>query len=136
MKIAFMPRQKGNLDLGLVYGGIGIFALLGLRLFSQLTLLFPPCPFHRLTGIPCPTCGATRCGLLLSQFHILEAFLVNPLFVLTCFGVAAWAVSALALLVMRKEVRFHLGSEMRPVLRFALIGCIALNWVYLIYASA
>ena len=132
MKIVLVPRQKEHLSLGLVYGGIGIFALAGLRLFSQVTALFPHCPFHRLTGIPCPTCGATRCSILLSQFRVWDAFLINPLFVTACLGIAGWAVSALALLVMQRRIRFDFAHEVKPILRILVMCCIVLNWAYLV----
>ena len=132
MKLRIVHRGKGDLDLGVIYGGIGIFAFIGARFFSELTLLLPPCPFHLLTGLPCPTCGATRSGLLLSQFRLLDAFLTNPLFVLVCAGVAAWAVSAFALHIFGRRVRIRPVARAQSVIRFFLIGTVLVNWVYLI----
>lgn len=38
-----------------------------------------PCYFHRLTGYPCVTCGATRSVLALVHGHLFDALRLNPL---------------------------------------------------------
>ena len=35
------------------------------------------CPFHAITGKPCPGCGMSRAFLLLGQFKIIEALRYN-----------------------------------------------------------
>jgi hypothetical protein len=132
MKIEFIRRKKGDLNLGLIYGGIGIFGFVGARFFSKLIALVPPCPFHSITGLPCPSCGTTRSGILLSQFRVLEAFRTNPFFVLVCVGVAIWALSAFILHIMGKRMRIVRFNESTPLIRVLLIGTILANWIYLI----
>jgi hypothetical protein len=41
----------------------------------------PPCPFHWLTGLHCPGCGATRALHALLHGDIAKAFSMNALFV-------------------------------------------------------
>lgn len=36
------------------------------------------CPFHWLTGLNCPFCGAQRMVVELLHGHIVEAFWLNP----------------------------------------------------------
>ena len=132
MFVKLEERKKGDLDLGLIYGGIGIFGFLGATFFSKLTVLLPHCPFHLITGLPCPTCGATRSGILLSQLQILDAFLTNPLFVIVCFGVGLWALCALALHFFGKRLRFESWNQVKPFIRILLVVVIMANWVYLI----
>lgn len=132
MFVKLEERKKGDLDLGLIYGGIGIFGFLGAKFFSGFTALLPHCPFHLLTGLPCPTCGVTRSGILLSQFRIIDAFLTNPLFVVICFGIGLWAFSALALHFLGKRLRFESWNRAKPVIRILLVVVILVNWVYLI----
>ena len=132
MKIKIVKKEKGDLDLGLVYGGIGIFGFVGARFFSGLAALLPRCPFHHLTGLPCPTCGTTRSGILLSQFRFFDAFLANPLFVLICFTVSVWALSALVLHVLEKRIRIDQFEKLKPFIRILLIVVIMGNWIYLI----
>ena len=42
---------------------------------------YPPCPFHALTGLLCPGCGATRALAALVHGNLAEAMHSNGLFV-------------------------------------------------------
>src|ERR1043165_6726669 len=42
---------------------------------------FPPCPFHALTGLNCPGCGATRAAHELLHGHFAAAIRDNALLV-------------------------------------------------------
>lgn len=77
-------RRVPWITLGGLASGLGIW-LLGL-LAPWLPSL-PPCPLKTLTGLPCATCGLTRCVLALGQGQWREAFHWHPA-----------AVAALALL--------------------------------------
>ncbi len=44
--------------------------------------LYPLCPFHAITGLLCPGCGATRALVALAHGHIHEAITQNALIVL------------------------------------------------------
>ncbi len=50
--------------------------------------LFPPCPFHRLTGLWCPGCGMTRALHDLLHGHLVQALGAN-LFVLPTLALGA-----------------------------------------------
>jgi hypothetical protein len=54
------------------------------------------CPFHALTGIPCPGCGGTRALLRLASADPSGAFALNPLVSMAVLG--ALSLAALALL--------------------------------------
>jgi hypothetical protein len=53
--------------------------------------LFPPCMFHKYTGLYCPGCGSTRSLHQLAHGNLLEAIRLNPL---TVAAVAAGCVGA------------------------------------------
>jgi len=59
---------------------------------GTLHLVPPPCPLKAHLGIPCATCGGTRCALALVNGHLREAFHWHP--VLALLGL----ISPLALL--------------------------------------
>lgn len=42
-------------------------------------IVFPPCPFHRLTGYYCPGCGGTRAVRALFRGHLAASFFYHPL---------------------------------------------------------
>ena len=70
------------------------------------------CPFHWLTGLDCPFCGAQRMMLALLQGHVAEAFWCNPaLFIALPFVLAWW--------LWKKEISSRTA--------FVLL-CLALVW--------
>jgi hypothetical protein len=61
---------------GLVLSGMLFF------LNPATTWFFPPCFFHKLTGLYCPGCGSTRALHCLLHGELREALHYNALFVL------------------------------------------------------
>jgi Protein of unknown function (DUF2752) len=53
---------------------------------------YPVCQFHRLTGLECPGCGATRAAHALLHGDFSAALRDNALFVLALAGLAARGV--------------------------------------------
>ncbi|MBO4802879.1 MAG: DUF2752 domain-containing protein [Bacteroidaceae bacterium] len=49
-----------------------------------------PCPFHFLTGLDCPFCGAQRMVLALLHGQVSEAFWLNPGLAVGAPLVGAW----------------------------------------------
>ena len=47
---------------------------------SQHYHIYIPCYFHKITGLYCPGCGATRCILSLLKGNIYDAYRYNRLF--------------------------------------------------------
>jgi len=45
--------------------------------------IFPPCPFHLLTGQYCPGCGSLRAIHKLLHGQLMAAFMLNPLLVVS-----------------------------------------------------
>lgn len=59
-------------------------ALLFLRFYNPASSgLYPPCPFHALTGLHCPGCGTLRGLHQLLHGNLAAAFAFNPLMVLS-----------------------------------------------------
>lgn len=66
---------------------------LGARAVAAGRLFLPPCPVKLFTGIPCATCGLTRCTLALARGRLGEALHWHPVAVFLLFGAllaAAW----------------------------------------------
>ena len=102
------PWQRRAAWLGLALGTLGVLAVArvlhpdprGFGTHTQLGL--PPCAFHALTGLPCPTCGLTTSFAYMARWQITPAFGAHPvgvpLFVLTglacgaalCGAARAW----------------------------------------------
>ena len=95
-------------------------------------LPWPGCWFRALTGIPCPTCGCTRCLLALTHGDFAAALRLNPLFSVGCLALTLWLAGTfsdrfLGTSVTEAWFRFR---RRWPVGRF-VIALIALNWLYL-----
>lgn len=63
-------RRVPWIALSILALGLGVWAA---RLLTPFPGLLPACPFKRLTGIACATCGLTRGTLALSQGQWREA---------------------------------------------------------------
>ena len=79
------PRPAGQRTAlafaALVAGTGGTVALLS-RFDPRTAGFFPPCVFHRLTGLHCPGCGATRALHALVHGDLVGALHDNAVFVL------------------------------------------------------
>jgi len=68
-------RRVPWVALGALLAGFGAWTLAFLQ---PVAALLPGCAFKRLTGLPCATCGLTRCVMALGRWHWREAFHWHP----------------------------------------------------------
>lgn len=86
---AFLVRER-TLGLAMAGGGLLYFAL------ASHGVDLMPCPFLKVTGLPCPGCGMTRSCLALLRGNWADVWRLNP------FGpvfAAFWAVVGAGLLL-------------------------------------
>jgi hypothetical protein len=128
-------RHAGNaIDHELLWLVVSLGAVVLLGFWLSLGLPTPRCAFRSLTGLPCPTCGATRAAWQFLHGHFLASFLFNPLAFAAYCIVAAFDLYALAVLILRTQrLRFTgFTSGERAAVRYAVIGLLAANWLYLL----
>lgn len=87
------------------------------------------CNLRRLTGLPCPTCGATRAGMAILDGRYLDAVAYNPMVVLGGAVVAAVLVLRVGL---GRAVRVDLPPWARCLAWAGLALALAANWIYVI----
>ena len=87
------------------------------------------CLFKRLTGWPCPTCGAARGMFCVLRGEPLSAWKLNPL-LFTVLAAAA-ALAALRLLLAR-AVRVEMARREKLLALVAAAALVLLNWAYVI----
>jgi Protein of unknown function (DUF2752) len=99
-----------------------------------LGLPWPRCVFHELTGLPCVTCGMTRCAIQFFHGHFLAALKWNPLVFTALCGVLAFDLYAFATLIARApRLRISLSTRRaKTFVRVSVILAFVLNWSYLL----
>ena len=127
-----MTQKRRILILALLLAIMG-GAVLWVR-YPHIVGFGPSCPFHRLTGIPCPGCGGVRATETLMKGHILEALYVNPVSiafeVVALIGVAWFAFDTLR---GKDTLLPILRKPWSPTLTIVILSVIVLNWAWTIY---
>ena len=88
--------------------------------------VFPPCPFHALTGLYCPGCGSLRALHQLLHGHPLEALGLNPLMVMS-LPILGYALASEA--VLATVGRRLPGVRLPASWIWILLGAIILYWI-------
>ena len=125
-----------ELDHELLWLLVSLGTFLGLMFWLSAQLPTPQCAFHSLTGLPCPTCGATRAAGQFLHGHFAASFRFNPLAFLAYCGIVVFDIYALAALLLhapRLRVINFTPNE-RIFLRSLAVALIAANWLYLLAA--
>jgi hypothetical protein len=114
----------------IVSSGLGASCFLWL----SLGMPWPECWVRRLTGVPCPTCGATRCAMSLAHLDLAGAWQHNPL-IFICYGgtllVNLYAAGVLLFRLPRLRLA-NLPSKVKRALGALVMIALAGNWIYLL----
>ncbi len=133
--LALRSRRPDEPDYEL--WGLAVVVSTGLLGFAWLKFGPPPpvCWFHALTGVPCLTCGGTRCLRSLIDGRVLAAAGWNPLIfvgALAAAGFAAYAAMVTIFRLPRVRVAARSRRQMNG-LRAGAAFLLAANWIYLVF---
>jgi len=133
MQIARRSLAPGDIDHELIWLSAS-FVSVGLAVgWFALGLPWPVCAFHELTGLPCVTCGMTRCGIQFFHGHFFAALKWNPLVFAILCGLVAYDFYAFATLATRgPRLRIVLGQGEKKYARAVIVAALAVNWLYLL----
>jgi hypothetical protein len=133
MQIALNKRAPGQIEFGIIYGGIVLLALVAGR-FLPVLALAPPCGFKTLTGVPCPTCGSTRAIVHLSHGDVASAFFMNPLvFAVSVAALVYLFYSLFTFLFAAPRMVVALSGNEKDRLRVLVVLFVLANWLYLFF---
>ncbi|MDR3340040.1 MAG: DUF2752 domain-containing protein [Candidatus Symbiothrix sp.] len=96
------------------------------------------CLFHKITHIPCPSCGSTHSVIALLNGDFAGAFYANPFGFVVCAALALLPLWLLFDCICRKDsfFRFYKNMEARLKKRYIAIPALVLviiNWIWNIY---
>jgi hypothetical protein len=133
MQIVARRLEQKEIDYELVWLSASLVSLGVAVAWFTLGLPWPLCVFHQLTGLPCLTCGMTRCGIEFFHGHFLAALKWNPLVFAFLLGVIAFDLYALAAIALRRpRLRMLFRQAEKKCARGVLVGALVLNWFYLV----
>ena len=137
MRFELKELQPKAVNHELIWGSIGLFVALCSRFFPFDRIPLPPCLFHRITGIPCPTCGFTRAFRLMSRLRLLDGFLMSPLAALVFACMVVFVVYAAVVLAFHTpRIRMHLSGRRELNIARVLVAVVVIsNWAYIIAAG-
>jgi len=135
MRTILKKRTHGQIEFGIIYGGIALLAVCAGRFLPVLSFV-PACVFKDLTGVPCPTCGATRSVVHLAHGDLTTSLNLNPLVPL-CLIVAAIAFfyGLITLVFSIPRVRVILSDREKNIARSGMVALVLANWCYLIFSQ-
>jgi len=109
------PRLVAALGTGAVF--VGALAYVGIGDPHSPGFLFPPCPFHELTGWLCPACGGLRMTHDVLHGDLAAAFVDN-----------AFALVGIPLLLAWVLVRRHQRKSVLNVPAYVVIISAVVAW--------
>jgi len=122
---------KSERQLAWIWGGLVAASAALAPFWIWLAPHLPRCLFRRLTGVPCPSCGATRGVLALLSGHPVDALSSNPLMAAAVIGFAVGGVIA-PLWAWRVGRLPVLPSPLPRWVRYGIVAVIVVNWVWVI----
>jgi hypothetical protein len=115
---------------------VSLGAFVSLTFWLAARLPTPQCAFHSLTGLPCPTCGATRAALQFLHGHFAASLFFNPLAFFGYCAIALFDLYAAGVLFLRSP-RLRVSNFTRAeklVIRGSIVALFVGNWLYLLVA--
>ena len=134
MRLRVRRLSPGEIDHELIWLGVSIASLGLAAAWLTIGLPWPRCVFHEITGLPCVTCGMTRCGIQFFHARFLAALKWNPLVFMGLCSVIAFDLYASFVLVTRAprlRIRFSTPAA-KTFVRVSIVSALALNWTYLL----
>jgi hypothetical protein len=124
-KLTLAERQ-----LAFVWGGLALAVVTLEPLLPLAASHLRPCLLREVTGVPCPTCGATRGLLALLDGRVLDALALNPLVAVVGLAFLVGGIVA-PLWAWRRGT----GPQLTGLplwLRLVAVGLILANWAWVL----
>jgi hypothetical protein len=136
MQACRRPLAPSEVDHELIWLVVSLVTIVFLAIWFATRLPTPQCFFHHITGLPCPTCGATRAACQFLHGHFADSFRFNPLAFLAYCGIVIFDLyAAVVLLARAPRIRLvSLSPNESRFVRAIVVAAFLSNWLYLIVA--
>jgi len=128
------PCAKGEIHFEAWFLFASVMLATGCFSWLALGLPWPHCWVRHTFGLPCPTCGSTRCALALAHGNIGSALLQNPMMFTVYLAVASFDLYAIGTLWLGLP-RLRLAdvpAKIKQVFSLLIIILATVNWIYLL----
>jgi len=126
-------RRGGMLGVPEAFALVAAAAFLAAR-FLPLLDIHSECPFLRITGLPCATCGMTHAFVALARGDPGAAWSSSPLGALLAAGAWLYALLDLARVALGLPWR-SLPQRAWRALALAALSATALNWAWMLWRA-
>ncbi len=126
--------SANKFDHELAWLGISVGTVFGGAIWLALGLSWPRCFFRAVTGMPCVSCGATRCTIAFLHGDFFSAWQWNPLAFIAFCALIVFDLYAVIVIVGRRARLRIVDWTVREknFTRIAALSLLALNWIYLL----
>ena len=128
-------KNNSAATIHMIWGPMALLFIIVAGFFKDFLGLLPECMFHKLTGIPCLTCGGTRSLVALSQFDFVSSFILNPLTPIFVIALVVFSSIMLFGYIFKKSLVLKFSEGEKKLLRIGAIALIVFNWLFLIAAD-
>ncbi len=137
MSFYWVKPKDAGINHELIWGSIGLLMFGAGWIWPKIPLTFlalRPCPFKAFVGLPCLSCGMTRCVVAFSHGQIVEAFLINPLGGVAVAALALFTLYAgMAIIFRTPRLRFKISNQtLKIAIHVSAVAALFINWGYLI----
>jgi len=134
MRLLWRRAPANEFDHELALLGLSVGTVVIGVIWLNLGLPWPRCLFRALTGLPCVSCGLTRCTISFLHGNFLTAWQWNPAgFVAVC-ALIVFDLYALVVIAGRTARLRIVDWKVREkkITRIVIICLLAVNWIYLL----
>jgi hypothetical protein len=134
VKLTPRPLAPRETDHELLFFAVTLLVAVPCFAWLALDLPWPKCLLRHATGIPCPTCGATRCALAFAHGDLISAWIRNP-FMFVCYAGTILLDLYAATVVLFRLPRVRLAglpAEIKHRLCVVVAVAVGINWCYLL----
>jgi len=130
----WQPPTREDHQVAVLWAVCAGLAVLLRPVWLASTGFLPACPWHALTGWPCPGCGSTRAIVRLLHGNLLGALGVNPLAACAAMVFVAGGLLAPVWLALGGSA-LSMSWRPRPVWLAVSAGAFLANWAWLAVAG-